>query len=115
MLRTLLPLVLAASAAHGAALMRFPSSACRPAAPACRAARPVIMSEDEALVSALGRVSEKRGSVVVVKYGGHAMTNDERAVEFASDMAMLQSLGLRPVVVHGGGAHSRPPHAPASP
>ena len=31
------------------------------------------------------------------------MTNDERAAEFASDVALLQSLGLRPVVVHGGG------------
>ena len=116
MVRCLFPLVLAASTAHGAALMRFPSSACRAAAgSACRAARPVVMSEEEALVSALGRVSEKRGSVVVVKYGGHAMTNDERAAEFASDMAMLQSLGLRPVVVHGGGAREPPPAAQASP
>ena len=31
------------------------------------------------------------------------MTNDERAAEFATDIALLQSLGLRPVVVHGGG------------
>jgi len=41
--------------------------------------------------------------VVVVKYGGHAMTNDARAAEFAEDIALLQSLGMRPVVVHGGG------------
>ena len=31
------------------------------------------------------------------------MTNDERANEFAADMALLQSLGVLPVVVHGGG------------
>ena len=31
------------------------------------------------------------------------MTNDERAAEFATDIALLQALGLRPVVVHGGG------------
>ena len=31
------------------------------------------------------------------------MTNDDRAAEFASDVALLQSLGMRPVVVHGGG------------
>jgi acetylglutamate kinase len=56
-----------------------------------------------AMLAALNRVSDRRGEVVVVKYGGHAMTNDERAAEFASDVALLQSLGLRPVVVHGGG------------
>jgi len=56
-----------------------------------------------ALLHSLNRVSARRGEVIVVKYGGHAMTNDDRAAEFASDMALLQSLGLRPVVVHGGG------------
>merc|ERR1719247_3586447 len=55
------------------------------------------------MVSALQRVAARRGDVVVVKYGGHAMTNSDRAEEFASDMALLQSLGLRVVVVHGGG------------
>mmetsp|Transcript_100457 Transcript_100457/g.178243 ORF Transcript_100457/g.178243 Transcript_100457/m.178243 type:complete len:395 (-) Transcript_100457:46-1230(-) len=55
------------------------------------------------LPSLLRRVSDRQGEVVVVKYGGHAMTNDERANEFASDIALLQSLGLSPVVVHGGG------------
>merc|ERR1719247_3230155 len=55
------------------------------------------------MVGALERVAARRGDVVVVKYGGHAMTNSDRAEEFASDMALLQSLGLRVVVVHGGG------------
>lgn len=91
--------------AECAALMRFAPGSSRICQPAFREMRTVSMlaSEEEALVSALGRVSARRGSVVVVKYGGHAMTNDERAAEFASDMALLQSLGLRPVVVHGGG------------
>jgi len=40
---------------------------------------------------------------VVVKYGGHAMS-DERAAEcFAQDIVLMQKLGVRPVVVHGGG------------
>ena len=55
------------------------------------------------LTSTLQLVSSWKDEVVVVKYGGHAMTNDERAAEFASDVALLQSLGVRPVVVHGGG------------
>jgi len=58
---------------------------------------------DEALFASLERVAALRGDVVVVKFGGHAMTNDELAAQFASDMSLLQSLGLRPVVVHGGG------------
>lgn len=41
--------------------------------------------------------------IVVVKYGGHAMADITLADQFAADVAMLQSLGLRPVVVHGGG------------
>lgn len=57
----------------------------------------------DALVSALGNVADRRGEIVVVKYGGHAMTDAAAAASFAADMAMLQSLGLRPVVVHGGG------------
>ena len=67
-----------------------------------RRAQPVVM-EESSLVGSLQRVSQWRGRVVVVKYGGHAMTNDERAAEFANDIALLQSLGVRPVVVHGGG------------
>jgi acetylglutamate kinase len=55
------------------------------------------------MLSTLRSVSARRGEVVVVKYGGHAMTNDERSSEFAADIALLQSLGLRPIVVHGGG------------
>ena len=57
----------------------------------------------DGLVSSLQNVATWKGKTVVVKYGGHAMTNDERAAEFASDVALLQALGVRPVVVHGGG------------
>ena len=55
------------------------------------------------IFEALECFSQHSGLCVVVKYGGHAMTNDERASEFARDVALLQSLGVRPVVVHGGG------------
>jgi len=43
------------------------------------------------------------GSIVVVKYGGNAMTDDSLKAAFAADMVYLRTVGLRPVVVHGGG------------
>jgi acetylglutamate kinase len=44
-----------------------------------------------------------RGKVVVVKYGGNAMTDDALKAAFAADMVALRDAGVRPVVVHGGG------------
>ncbi len=41
--------------------------------------------------------------VVVVKYGGHAMGDDELSAAFARDITLLETSGVRPVVVHGGG------------
>ncbi|HEU0128892.1 MAG TPA: acetylglutamate kinase [Pseudonocardiaceae bacterium] len=43
------------------------------------------------------------GTTVVIKYGGHAMLDDELKQAFAQDMVFLRLAGLRPVVVHGGG------------
>lgn len=40
---------------------------------------------------------------VVVKYGGHAMGDEELGAEFARDIVMLKQAGLNPIVVHGGG------------
>ncbi|KAL7429914.1 hypothetical protein ACHAXM_001906 [Skeletonema potamos] len=48
-------------------------------------------------------ISSLRGQTVVVKYGGNAMTTPELASLFCQDVATLQKLGLRIVVVHGGG------------
>jgi acetylglutamate kinase len=42
-------------------------------------------------------------AIIVVKYGGHAMGNDEVARSFARDMVLLEQSGVNPVVVHGGG------------
>ncbi|MFF3560333.1 acetylglutamate kinase [Streptomyces sp. NPDC002574] len=44
-----------------------------------------------------------RGRTVVVKYGGHAMTDDALLAAFADDVVRLRRAGVRPVVVHGGG------------
>jgi len=43
------------------------------------------------------------GKIVVLKYGGNAMTDDDLRVAFAQDVVFLRYAGLRPVVVHGGG------------
>jgi acetylglutamate kinase len=57
----------------------------------------------EVLVEALPYLRRFRGATVVVKYGGHAMTDPELARLFAQDVVLLRAVGLRPVVVHGGG------------
>ena len=56
-----------------------------------------------ALIEALPYIRRFRGSVVVVKYGGHAMTDPALAGSFARDIVLVRSVGLQPVVVHGGG------------
>ena len=57
----------------------------------------------EELIEALPYIRRFRGATIVVKYGGHAMENDELARQFAEDIVLLHSVGIRPVVVHGGG------------
>lgn len=55
------------------------------------------------LAEALPWLQRFHGQVVVVKYGGHAMLDDELKRAFAQDMVFLRLAGVRPVVVHGGG------------
>jgi acetylglutamate kinase len=55
------------------------------------------------LIEALPWLERFHGSLVVVKYGGNAMTDDTLKAAFAQDVAFLRYAGLRPVVVHGGG------------
>jgi acetylglutamate kinase len=57
----------------------------------------------EALVEALPYIQRFRGKVVVVKFGGNAMVDPSLSQTFAEDVVMLRSVGIRPVVVHGGG------------
>ena len=57
----------------------------------------------EVLVEALPYIQRFRGAVVVVKYGGNAMVDAELARAVAADLVLLRAVGLRPVVVHGGG------------
>ena len=55
------------------------------------------------LIEALPWLQRFRGAIVVVKYGGNAMVDDELKRAFAQDMVFLKLAGLHPVVVHGGG------------
>ncbi|MCK0116560.1 acetylglutamate kinase [Isoptericola sp. S6320L] len=57
----------------------------------------------EVLIEALPWLQEFAGALVVVKYGGNAMIDDDLKAAFAQDMVFLRQVGLRPVVVHGGG------------
>lgn len=60
-------------------------------------------SKAEILVEALPWIRDFSGETIVIKYGGHAMVDDELRSAFATDVAFLRHVGLRPVVVHGGG------------
>jgi acetylglutamate kinase len=55
------------------------------------------------LLEALPWMERFHGKVVVVKYGGNAMTDDALRKAFADDIVFLRLAGLKPVVVHGGG------------
>lgn len=55
------------------------------------------------LSRALPFIQRHSGANIVVKFGGHAMSTPELTAEFAKDIVLLQQVGVRPVVVHGGG------------
>jgi acetylornithine/N-succinyldiaminopimelate aminotransferase len=55
------------------------------------------------LIEALPYLQQFRGAVVVVKYGGAAMIDPALSEAWARDVVLLEHVGLRPVVVHGGG------------
>jgi acetylglutamate kinase len=61
------------------------------------------LEKAEVLVEALPWLQRFHDCVVVVKYGGHAMVDDELKRAFAQDMVFLRLAGIHPVVVHGGG------------
>ena len=57
----------------------------------------------QVLVEALPWLQHLNNKIVVVKYGGNAMIDNELKAAFAADMAFLRTVGVKPVVVHGGG------------
>jgi acetylglutamate kinase len=55
------------------------------------------------LIESLPWLRAYAGAIVVIKFGGNAMVDDELKRAFAADMVYLRTVGLKPVVVHGGG------------
>jgi acetylglutamate kinase len=55
------------------------------------------------LAEAMPYIRRFHGKIVVVKYGGNAMTDEKLKQSFARDVVLLKLVGLKPVVVHGGG------------
>ena len=65
-----------------------------------------LIGKAEVLVEALPYIRRFYDKTIVIKYGGGAMTDDELRASFAVDVVLLKYIGLRPVVVHGGGRRS---------
>ncbi|MFF4581301.1 acetylglutamate kinase [Streptomyces sp. NPDC001389] len=57
----------------------------------------------EILIEALPWLTRHNGKIVVIKFGGNAMVDEELKAAFAQDVVFLRQAGLKPVVVHGGG------------
>lgn len=62
-----------------------------------------LIDKAAVLVEALPYIRRFRNKTFVIKYGGHAMVDDELRAQFAVDVVLLKYIGVRPVVVHGGG------------
>lgn len=66
--------------------------------------REVYRKRVEILLEALPYIRLFSGKTVVIKYGGAAMESADLKEEFATDIVLLRHVGIRPIIVHGGGA-----------
>jgi acetylglutamate kinase len=73
------------------------------ASPGARASAEAAQAKAATLIEALPWLDRFHGRTVVIKYGGHAMSDESLRSAFAQDVVFLRYAGLRPVVVHGGG------------
>jgi acetylglutamate kinase len=64
---------------------------------------PNVHVRAEILVQALPHMQRYDEEIVVIKYGGHAMSDRAAAEDFAEDIVLLEQAGVKPIVVHGGG------------
>ncbi len=62
-----------------------------------------IISKAQVLIEALPYIREFNNKIVVVKYGGSAMLSKERQESVIRDVALLKLVGMRPIIIHGGG------------
>ena len=62
-----------------------------------------VLSKAQTLIEALPYIKKFQGQIIVVKYGGSAMLDEDLKYNVIEDVALLKLVGLKPVIVHGGG------------
>jgi len=62
-----------------------------------------LLAKAATLTEALPYIKRTNGKIVVIKYGGAAMTNPELREQVAADIVLMKLVGINPVIVHGGG------------
>ncbi len=61
------------------------------------------MEKAKVLIESLPYIREFKNRTLVIKYGGHAMVDEELKKKFALDVILMKYIGINPVIVHGGG------------
>lgn len=61
------------------------------------------LKKAEVLIEALPYIQKFNGKIIVVKYGGSAMSNEELQKNVIADVTLLKLVGIKPIIVHGGG------------
>lgn len=72
-------------------------------APKSDSEREIFLVKAKTLSEALPYMRRYSGRTFVIKYGGHAMGDEDLSRQFARDVVLIQQVGIHPVVVHGGG------------
>ena len=62
-----------------------------------------LINKANVLMEALPYLKRFAGKTIVIKYGGHAMADEQLKESFARDVVLMKYIGLNPVIVHGGG------------
>ncbi len=62
-----------------------------------------ILEKARILISALPYFREFYNKIMVIKYGGHAMVDEDLKLAFAQDIVLMKYVGIQPIIVHGGG------------
>ncbi len=57
----------------------------------------------DVLTESLPYIQKFKGKTIVIKYGGNAMVDEDLKSSFARDIVLMKSVGMNPIVVHGGG------------
>ena len=62
-----------------------------------------VLSKAEVLIEALPYIQKFNRKIIVVKYGGSAMSDEELQKNVIKDVTLLKLVGFKPIIVHGGG------------